>query len=212
MRELIAQAEALDKLCRHPFSATARANDVLDVAQRMKMELRAKAEQPAEQGEPVAHGFAPNGDGKITDALVVGHNYDPEYNIPLYRIPDPRIAALEADLEQAVQMYTDAAGERDKALADLAAAQASATPVVSHELWWLIEASDGAALYATLEDDGAWTRDVYKAARFPTEKSAKFVMHQCHLWDRDRNGGYSVTKVYVAEHMFLHESCGQKDK
>lgn len=54
-RELIAQAEALEKLCRHPFSATARANDVLDVAQRMKMELRAQAEQPAEQGEPVAH-------------------------------------------------------------------------------------------------------------------------------------------------------------
>ena len=35
-----------------------------------------------------------------------------------------RIAALERDLTQAVQMYTDAAGERDKALADLAAAQA----------------------------------------------------------------------------------------
>lgn len=35
-----------------------------------------------------------------------------------------RIAALEADLTQAVQMYTDAAGERDKAIADLAAAQA----------------------------------------------------------------------------------------
>lgn len=33
------------------------------------------------------------------------------------------IAALERDLTQAVQMYTDAAGERDKALADLAAAQ-----------------------------------------------------------------------------------------
>lgn len=32
-----------------------------------------------------------------------------------------RIAALERDLAQAVQMYTDAAGERDKALADLAA-------------------------------------------------------------------------------------------
>lgn len=35
-----------------------------------------------------------------------------------------RIAALERGLTQAVQMYTDAAGERDKALADLAAAQA----------------------------------------------------------------------------------------
>lgn len=32
-----------------------------------------------------------------------------------------RIAALKRDLAQAVQMYTDAAGERDKALADLAA-------------------------------------------------------------------------------------------
>lgn len=35
-----------------------------------------------------------------------------------------RIAALEADLTQAVQMYTDAAGERDRALAELAKVKA----------------------------------------------------------------------------------------
>jgi len=38
-------------------------------------------------GEPVAHGFLCN--GKITDALVVGHNDDPEYNIPLFTHPAP---------------------------------------------------------------------------------------------------------------------------
>lgn len=136
-----------------------------------------------------------------------------------WEIRDKQIAALEADLaiEKHGRTVEEGIGDDlrrilENTRADLVAAQAATTPIVSHELWWLIEVSDGAALYATLEDDGAWTRDVYKAARFPTEKSAKFVMHQCHLWDKDRNGGYSVTKVYVAEHMFLQESCGQKDK
>lgn len=62
-----------------------------------------------------------------------------------------RIAALERGLTQAVQMYTDAAGERDKALADLAAAQA-VLPCGHHHSLMLESAETGEPLYCELCD------------------------------------------------------------
>ncbi len=122
-RELIAQAEAaLSALEWHYHQGYAdqmtdipRKRDA-KIIRELKTALRAQAEQPAEQGEPVASLYVGSEWGeelqdweieanqKVCERLNEQHAGNPA-TITLYARPDPRVAELEAllvDIDQAI--------------------------------------------------------------------------------------------------------------